>query len=121
RRDGTGPDRAAAGTGSTADSLGYFAYQAVEVAGLARPGRDEARRAAAGGGVPLVEQRGLGDPPPRADLGEHAAWPHSRAGQEHLAERAAAVHLPERPDLDAGLVHVDEEVGEALVLWQAGI
>ena len=58
---------------------------------------------------------------PAPTSAEHAAGPHSGAGQEHLAERAAAVHLLERPGLDAGLVHVDEEVREALVLGQAGI
>src|SRR3984957_4708407 len=58
RGDGPCPDRAAAGTGSTADSLGYLAYRPVEVARLARPGRDEAGRAAAGGGGSLVGPRG---------------------------------------------------------------
>ena len=33
----------------------------------------------------------------------------------------AAGHLAQRPDLDAGRVHVDDEAGEALVLGQVGV
>ena len=36
--------------------------------------------------------------------------------EEHLAERVGTVHQLQRPDLDAGLIHVDQEVGDAAVL-----
>ena len=41
--------------------------------------------------------------------------------EEHLVERRAAGHLAQRPDLDAGRLHVDDEAGEALVLGQVGV
>ena len=37
-------------------------------------------------------------------------------GEEHLAEHRVAGHLAQRADLDAGLVHVEREPGDALVL-----
>src|SRR5690606_2389755 len=39
-----------------------------------------------------------------------------RIVEEDLAELRVARHLDDRADLDAGLVHAHEEVGEALVL-----
>src|SRR5581483_2468785 len=42
-------------------------------------------------------------------------------GQVALVELGLAGHLAQRPDLDAGLVHVDHEVGHAPVLGDVGI
>ena len=42
-------------------------------------------------------------------------------GEVDLVELGVAGHLAQRPDLDAGGVHVDHEVGEALVLLGLGI
>ena len=42
-------------------------------------------------------------------------------GEEHLVERGPARHLPQRPDLHPGRVHVDDETGQALVLGGVGI
>ena len=41
--------------------------------------------------------------------------------EEHLVEHGVAGHLAQRPHLDAGLVHVDREPGDALVLRRVGI
>ena len=37
-------------------------------------------------------------------------------GEEYLVERGVAVHLLERMDLHAGLLHVEDEIGQALML-----
>ena len=42
-------------------------------------------------------------------------------GEVHLVELGLAGHLAQRPDLDAGSVHVDDERGEAGVLHGLGI
>ena len=46
---------------------------------------------------------------------------HPHVGEEHLAEVALAVDGPHRPHLDAGLVHVEDQPGDALVLRRVGI
>ena len=42
-------------------------------------------------------------------------------GEEHLVEAGRAGHAADRADLHAGLVHVDDERGEALVLRRVGV
>ena len=42
-------------------------------------------------------------------------------GEEDLAEVGGAGHLPDRPDLDAGALHVDEEESQTFVLGQRGV
>jgi hypothetical protein len=42
-------------------------------------------------------------------------------GEEHLVEQGPAGHLLQRPHLDARLVHVDGEVGDALVLGRVRV
>ena len=44
-----------------------------------------------------------------------------RAVEEHLVEVDLAGDVPQRPDLDTGLVQVDEEVRDALPLRDVGI
>ena len=46
---------------------------------------------------------------------------HARLVEEDLAEVALAVDGPHRADLDAGLVHVEDEPGDALVLRRVGV
>ena len=46
---------------------------------------------------------------------------HARLVEEQLAEVALAVEGPHRPDLDAGLVHVEDQPGDALVLRRVGV
>ena len=56
------------------------------------------------------------DAPTLADSADHIADRHPSLGEEHLVEGGIAVHLHERTHLDARLVHVDHEIGNALVL-----
>ena len=49
-----------------------------------------------------------------------ASSPHAGVGEEDLVEHRATGHLPQRADVDARLVHVDREVGDALVLGHVG-
>ena len=70
---------------------------------------------------PLVHQRGERHPPPLAGLAEALAVGDADVGEVHLVELGVARHLPQRPDLDAGGVHVDDEVGQALVLGNVGV
>ena len=42
-------------------------------------------------------------------------------GEVDLVELGVTGHLAQRPHLDARLVHVDDEVGEPLVLGRVGI
>ena len=53
---------------------------------------------------------------PVADGADDVGGGHAGVGEEHLVERRVAVHLAQRPDLDAGLVHRQHEVRDALVL-----
>ena len=53
---------------------------------------------------------------PFADVADAVLVGHARVGEVDLVELGAARHLAQRPDLDAGLVHVEDEVGEPLVL-----
>ena len=46
---------------------------------------------------------------------------HAHLVEEHLAEVALAVDGPHRPDLDARLVHVEDQPGDALVLRRVGV
>ena len=65
---------------------------------------------------PLVHQRGERDPPAIAGRAERLGVRDARVGEVHLVELGLAGHLPQRADLDAGGVHVDDEGGEAGVL-----
>ena len=67
-------------------------------------------------GDPLVHQRGDRDPPPGADVAEPALIGDAYVGEVHLVELGVAGHLPQRAYLDARCLHVDDEVGQAVVL-----
>src|ERR671924_342285 len=56
-------------------------------------------------------------PEPRAG----GPWPPPHVGHVDLVELGLAGDLPQRPDLDARGVHIDGEVGEALVLRCLGV
>ena len=68
------------------------------------------------GAAPLVHQGRGRDLPAVAHVGHQELRLDDGVGEEHLVERGMAVHLPERMDLHAGLLHVEDEVGEPLVL-----
>ena len=54
--------------------------------------------------------------PAGAGLADHEALLGDGAVEEDLVELGGAGQLQDRPDLDAGLVHRHEQVGEAVVL-----
>ena len=66
----------------------------------------------------LVGERGQRTAPAAADLADDVGGGHAGVGQEDLVERRVAVHLPQRADLDARLVHREGEVRDAPVLRQ---
>ena len=53
---------------------------------------------------------------PAADLADHVVGGDADVVEEHLVEVGVAGHLAERADVDARRSHVDDEVGDALVL-----
>ena len=83
---------------------------------------DAAAAAAAGADRrPLVHQRRERDGPAVVDVAEAVGVGDPHLVEEHLVEAGAAGHLAQRPHLDAGRLHVDDEPGEALVLGQVGV
>ena len=68
------------------------------------------------GAAALVHQGGGGHRPAVAHVAHHHLGLDHGVGEEHLVERGMAVHLLQRMDLHAGLLHVEDEVGQPLVL-----
>jgi len=54
--------------------------------------------------------------PAATDLAEQVLFRHRDVGEEDLVELRLAGDLAQRPDLDTGTLHVDDEIREALVL-----
>ena len=83
--------------------------------------------AMATGTVPLPRwersniKRGVGHAPAVGDPADEGVVVDTSIGDEHLVEQCPARHLGQGADLDAGLVHVEREVRDALVLGQIGI
>ncbi len=71
--------------------------------------------------VSLVGERGDRHAPPTADRADDVLSRDPRIGEEHLVEGRATGHLLQRAYLDALLVHVDDEVGDAAVLRDARV
>ncbi len=67
------------------------------------------------GRAALVGEEVHGDGPPVIDLTEDPVQRHEDVVEEDLAEFPRAVHRLNRPDGDAGAVHVDEQGGDAPV------
>ena len=65
---------------------------------------------------PLDVEGGVGDPPPVADRADPLTVRNPDVGEKDLVELGLAGDLAQRPDFDAGVVHVAEEVGQAGVL-----
>ena len=84
-------------------------------------GAAAARRHVAADRHPLVHQCGQGHGPPLADVAEALAVGDAHVSHEHLVELRLTRHLPERSHVDAGRVHVDDEVGHAAVLGDVGV
>src|SRR4051812_47710005 len=69
----------------------------------------------------LVHERRQGDLPPVADATDDVGVGDAHLLEEELVELRLARDLAQRPDGHAGLLHVHEEVGEALVLRDAPV
>ncbi len=65
---------------------------------------------------PFVHQRGLGDPPAFADVAQAQAVRDPHVSEEDLVELGLTGELAQWPHLDAGCLHVAEEVRHAAVL-----
>ena len=59
---------------------------------------------------PLVHERGERHAPAVADVAEALGVGDADVGEVHLVELGLARHLTQRPHLDAGRLHVDDEV-----------
>ena len=73
------------------------------------------------GHAALEGQRGQGHPPAVADLADDVVDGGAGAVEEDLVELGGAGQLGDGPDLDAGLVHGHEQVGQALVPGRARV
>ena len=82
------------------------------------PPRRAAARAEAG---PLVHEGGVGHGPAVVQAADDGVVGDAGVAEEDLVEHGVAGHLHQRADLDAGLVHVDGELGDALVLGHVGV
>ena len=123
-----GAEEAAASAATPAAArLGAALHEVTDA--LAQVVHDGARRGSAGRGVAsagaeartLVHQRGVGDRPAVVQPTDQRAVRGDGLLEEDLVEHGVAGHLHERSDLDALLVHVEREVGDALVLGDIGV
>src|SRR2546421_9094405 len=83
--------------------------------------RLEARHALDPESRPLVRERALRDPPTVVQCAHEVVARDDEVTQEHLGEVRGAADVPQRPDVDAGRVHVEDEETDALVLRRARI
>jgi len=83
-----------------------------------RPQRDDVLGE---GGAPLEAQGHIGDPPAVVLLADAVGHRHPGPVQEDLAEVRLPVHGLHGPHLDAGLVHMEDEPGDAPVLGRVGV
>jgi hypothetical protein len=88
--------------------------------------RDErVERHARAGGIAdqhaLVLERRSRDLPALAAFAHDVLRRHANVVEEHLAEVVAALHHDERPHVDPGSLHRDEQVGDARVLGRVGL
>ena len=104
------------------------------VAGPARPGGQRRRVVHAGAADPvdaprpgprdhlaLRRQRRVGDPPAVPDRPDPLPVGDPSRIEEHLVEVHLAGEVPQRADVDADLVQVDQEVGDAAPLRHVGV
>src|SRR5690606_15361668 len=101
--------------------LGAAAGEADEVGGADAADAFDADGAAAGDHLAFAGEGGLGDAPAVAGLADAVRVGDHGAVEEHLEELGLAADVGQRPHLDAGLAHGDEEVRDALVLGGVGV
>ena len=63
----------------------------------------------------LVRERGVRDRPAPVELADEVVARHEHLLEEHLVELRLSGDLDQRPDVDAGRLHVDDEVRDAPV------
>ncbi len=68
-----------------------------------------------------MHERGVRDRPAGTEIADHRVARNDGVSQEHLVEHGVAGHLSQRTNLDARLVHVDHEPGDALVFRGVGV
>ncbi len=73
------------------------------------------RRLVQGAGRPLVPEAGAGERPAAVLLADPVGGRHPDVVEEHLGEQVPAGEVTQRPDLHAGRVRVDDQVGDALL------
>ena len=89
--------------------------------GLGAGRRGGEGRAAVAGTGPLVGQGGVGHPPAVVEPAQDLVVADPGLVEEDLVEHGPPRHLPQRPDLDARLIHVEDEVGDAPALGRIGV
>ena len=70
---------------------------------------------------PLEGEGGVGDGPPVVGSADDGGVADPGLVDEHLVEQGPTGHLPQRPYLDARLLHVEGEIGDPLVLGHVGV
>ena len=85
------------------------------------PTAPAATRTGAGHHLPLARERRAGDAPAVVDVAEAPEVGDPGLVEEHLVELDLTADVPQRSHVDTGLVHVDEEVRDALVLRPARV
>ena len=84
-------------------------------------GHAEAAAAAATKACSLDHQCGVRNGPAVVEAADDVGHWHAGFVDEHFVEHGAAGHFAQGAHLDAGLVHVEREVGDALMLWRVGV
>ncbi len=79
------------------------------------------RRFAVADRHPLGGQRGAADLPAAIHLTEHELVGNEHVVDEDGVEHRVSGQLPQRLHLDAFALHVEQEVGDAVVFWRARV
>ncbi len=122
-----GPEHAAASATGAAARASLLRNEVtgalVELTGdRARQRRPRTSDAATGAEArALVHEGRVGDGPSVVALADDGSVVDSRIVEEHLVEERVSRELAQRSDLDARLMHVQREPGDALVLGNLGI
>ena len=69
----------------------------------------------------LVGQRGTGQRPAAVDLADDEFVRHEDFVEEDLVEHRLTSDLAQGAHVNAGRLHVDQEVGDPLVLWRVRV
>jgi len=73
------------------------------------------------GPAALEHQRRRRDLPALVERADEVLLGHDDVLEEHLVEMAVTVQEDQRAHRDPGGFHVDQQVGDAVVLWRLGV